>query len=95
MTDTLIGDAFFAQAMEQDCDKDAATDALPSISEYSIFEVMEVDFDFEDATEADKAEALEQTIGKTFTAKDYKDLVENITEMTGWCVFDIGYRKIA
>jgi len=65
------------------------------------FQVTYIDFDFSsnDPTWGDEdpdyqKEVTEETIGQIWEASDEDDLIEEITNATGWCINSIDYRHI-
>ena len=68
-------------------------------------QVTEVKFDFddEDFTEEQRKDVIDSVVGNFFEVEVDDDdddfaiadvLVEEVTDYTGWCVFDIDYRHI-
>ena len=59
------------------------------------FRVTKINFDFEDdnfeLSPIDQQEVIEETLATTWEASDADDLVEEITNATGWCVNSIDY----
>ena len=65
------------------------------------FQVTEIEFDFDDDYEEGwkdvpipKQEIIDETIGQIWEADDEDDLVEEITNATGWCIKFIDYRIV-
>ena len=64
-----------------------------------IFQVTEIEFDFDDSASYDKQDdyfqtIIDETIGTIWEADDGDDLIEEITSATGWCVKTIDYRHV-
>jgi hypothetical protein len=64
-----------------------------------IFQVTEIEFDFDDSASYDKQDdyfqtIIDETIGTIWEAVDGDDLIEEITCATGWCVKTIDYRHV-
>ena len=59
------------------------------------FRVTSINFDFEDdnfeLSPIEQQEVIEETLATTWEASDADDLVEEITNATGWCVNSIDY----
>ena len=59
------------------------------------FRVTKINFDFEDdnfeLSPIEQQEVIEETLATTWEATDGDDLVEEITNATGWCVNSIDY----
>ena len=59
------------------------------------FRVTNINFDFEDdnfeLSPIEQQEVIEETLATTWEATDGDDLVEEITNATGWCVNSIDY----
>jgi len=59
------------------------------------FRVTKINFDFEDdnfeLSPNEQQEVIEETLATTWEASDADDLVEEITNATGWCVNSIDY----
>ena len=59
------------------------------------FRVTNINFDFEDdnfeLSPIAQQEVIEETLATTWEATDGDDLVEEITNATGWCVNSIDY----
>ena len=59
------------------------------------FRVTKINFDFEDdnfeLSPIEQQEVIEETLATTWEAADEEDLVEEITNATGWCVNSIDY----
>lgn len=66
-----------------------------SVYEPMRFRVTEINFDFEDdnfeLSPIEQQEVIEETLATTWEASDADDLVEEITNATGWCVNSIDY----
>jgi hypothetical protein len=61
------------------------------------FQILYVEFDFDDEDEMDaydKDRLTSEIIGTLWEACDEDDLVEEITAATGWCIKSIDYRHI-
>jgi hypothetical protein len=64
-----------------------------------IFQVTEIEFDFDDSASYDKQDdyfqtIIDETIGTIWEAVDGDDLIEEITSATGWCIKSIDYRHV-
>ena len=57
------------------------------------FRVTKIEFDFDDGFEDGiyAQEIIDETMSTTWEACDADDLVEEITDATGWCVKSIDY----
>ena len=62
------------------------------------FQVTQIDFDFdsdildtEEMTDEDCQEIIDEVLATTWEAYDEEDLVEEITNATGWCIKSIDY----
>lgn len=66
-----------------------------SVYEPMQFRVTKINFDFEDdnfeLSPIEQQEVIEETLATTWEASDADDLVEEITNATGWCVNSIDY----
>jgi len=66
-----------------------------SVYEPMQFRVTKINFDFEDdnfeLSPNEQQEVIEETLATTWEASDADDLVEEITNATGWCVNSIDY----
>ena len=81
--------------------RDIFSDSLRQLNKLSIykpmqFRVTEIEFDFDDSASYDKEPGyfqtiIEETLSTTWEASDADDLVEEITNATGWCVNSIDY----
>jgi len=59
------------------------------------FRVTKIDFDFDDdMTVDDQQEILDEVLVTTWEAADEEDLVEEITNATGWCIKSIDYHYL-
>ena len=64
------------------------------------FQITEIEFDFttddgEYELQPSKQEKIiEETIGQIWDADDEDDLVEEVTDATGWCVCSLNYRQV-
>ena len=64
------------------------------------FEVTQIEFDFDDALDADsltdeyKQSVVDDHIGMIVEANDEDDLIDEITSTTGWCVKSIYFITI-
>jgi hypothetical protein len=66
-----------------------------------LFQVTEIEFDFDDEEDVSFAthqlnlikqqEIIDETIGQIWEAEDEDDLVEEITSATGWCVCSLDF----
>ena len=79
---------------------DLFADSLRQLRKLSVYEPMrfrvtKINFDFEDdnfeLSPIDQQEVIEETLATTWEASDGDDLVEEITNATGWCVNSIDY----
>ena len=79
---------------------DLFSDSLRQLRKLSVYEPMrfrvtEINFDFEDdnfeLSPIEQQEVIEETLATTWEASDADDLVEEITNATGWCVNSIDY----
>ena len=79
---------------------DLFSDSLRQLRKLSVYEPMQfrvtkINFDFEDdnfeLSPIDQQEVIEETLATTWEASDGDDLVEEITNATGWCVNSIDY----
>ena len=79
---------------------DLFADSLRQLRKLSVYEPMQfrvtkINFDFEDdnfeLSPIDQQEVIEETLATTWEASDGDDLVEEITNATGWCVNSIDY----
>ena len=59
-----------------------------------MYQITEIEFDFEDLTVAEQNEIYDDYIGTFWQADDGDDLVEEITGASGWCIKSIDYRHI-
>jgi hypothetical protein len=65
------------------------------------FQVTKIEFDFtdEDGSAAISSqlqeEVVNKTLGQIWEAEDEDDLVEEISNETGWCIADIDYRQVS
>ena len=65
-----------------------------------LFQVTKIEFDFDlDEDEVPISEeyaqaVVEETIGQIWEADDEDDLVEEITDATGWCIKTLNYRYV-
>jgi hypothetical protein len=63
-----------------------------------IFQVIDIEFDFDDDSpesfEDERYDIIAETIGQIWEADDEEDLVEEITAATGWCIKSLDYRHI-
>ena len=56
------------------------------------YRITEIEFDFDDdIDEKEKDEIYEEVYGTSWIADDEDDLVEEITNATGWCIKSIEY----
>ena len=62
------------------------------------FRVTNINFDFEDdnfeLSPIEQQEVIEETLATTWEAADEDDLIEEITNATGWCIKSIDYRYL-
>ncbi len=65
------------------------------------FQVTKIEFDFdsdildtEEMTDEDCQEIIDETISTIWDADDEDDLIEEITNATGWCINSIDYRHV-
>ena len=62
------------------------------------FRVTKINFDFEDdnfeLSPIEQQEVIEETLTTTWEAADEEDLVEEITNATGWCIKSIDYNYL-
>ena len=64
------------------------------------FQVTEIEFDFTDDLDDEaldvetQDEIYDETIGQIWEADDEDDLVEEITDATGWCIKSLDYRIV-
>ena len=79
---------------------DLFSDSLRQLRKLSIYKPMQfrvtnINFDFEDdnfeLSPIEQQEVIEETLATTWEATDGDDLVEEITNATGWCVNSIDY----
>ena len=79
---------------------DLFADSLRQLRKLSVYEPMQfrvtkINFDFEDdnfeLSPIEQQEVIEETLATTWEASDGDDLVEEITNATGWCVNSIDY----
>jgi len=82
---------------------DLFSDSLRQLRKLSIykpmqFRVTKINFDFEDdnfeLSPIEQQEVIEETLATTWEAADEEDLVEEITNATGWCIKSIDYRYL-
>ena len=64
-----------------------------------LFQVTYIEFDFDDAYEDemnayDKDRFTSETIGQIWEVNDEEDLVDEITNATGWCIKSIDYQHV-
>ena len=63
------------------------------------FKVTQIEFDYDDAmadesiTDEYKQEVIDETLGCVWEVDDEDDLIEEITNATGWCINSIDYRQ--
>lgn len=63
-------------------------------------QVMEIEFDFTtdygeyELQYSKQQEVVDSVLGEVFEVEDGDDLVDFITEQTGWCVKSIDYRPV-
>ena len=65
------------------------------------FQVTKIEFDFdsdildtEEMTDEDCQEIIDETMSTTWDADDEDDLIEEITNATGWCINSIDFRHV-
>ena len=80
--------------------KDLFSDTNRQLRKLSVYQPMQfrvtsINFDFEDdnfeLSPIEQQEVIEETLATTWEASDADDLVEEITNATGWCVNSIDY----
>ena len=62
-----------------------------------IFQVTKIEFDFAGDnlfTENDRLDLIEETIGSIWEVDDEDDLIDEITNASGWCINSIDYRHV-
>jgi hypothetical protein len=63
-----------------------------------IFQVTEIEFDFDDPDEEFTQHHFDNVtadvLGTIWEAEDGDDLIEEITSATGWCIKTIDYRHV-
>lgn len=63
-----------------------------------LFQITEIEFDFEDSEgilpEEFQTPIIEDVVGEIWEAEDEDDLVEEITCATGWCIKSLDYRIV-
>jgi hypothetical protein len=64
-----------------------------------LFQVTEIEFDFESDDEyvwntGEQQQIIDEVTNTVWEADDEDDLVEEITAATGWCINSIDYRHI-
>ena len=60
---------------------------------YKVTEI-EFDFDYEDLTETEKDDIIQDTISCLWTSPSEEELVDTITNNTGWCIKSLSYNII-
>ena len=82
---------------------DLFSDSLRQLRKLSVYEPMQfrvtnINFDFEDdnfeLSPIEQQEVIEETLATTWEAADEDDLIEEITNATGWCIKSIDYRYL-
>ena len=82
---------------------DLFSDSLRQLRKLSVYEPMQfrvtkINFDFEDdnfeLSPKEQQEVIEETLATTWEAADEEDLVEEITNATGWCIKSIDYHYL-
>jgi len=64
------------------------------------FQVTEIEFDFTtddgeyELQPSRQEQIIDETIGQVWEAIDEDDLIEEITDVTGWCIKSIDYRHV-
>lgn len=80
--------------------RDIFSDSLRQLNKLSIYKPMqyritEIDIDFSDSlddiTQEEQNEVIDEVMATTWEAVDADDLIEEITNATGWCVNSIDY----
>jgi hypothetical protein len=56
-----------------------------------LFQVTDIEFDFDDIDEKEQDEIYEEVVGQIWEASDEEDLVEEITCATGWCIKSLDF----
>jgi hypothetical protein len=66
------------------------------------FQVTKIEFDFtgddssvDAISSKEQEEVVNKTLGQIWEAEDEEDLVEEISNETGWCIADIDYRQVS
>ena len=82
---------------------DLFSDSLRQLRKLSVYQPMQfrvtsINFDFEDdnfeLSPIEQQEVIEETLATTWEAADEDDLIEEITNATGWCIKSIDYRYL-
>ena len=60
---------------------------------YKVTEI-KFDFDYEDLTETEKDDIIQDTISCLWTSPSEEELVDTITNNTGWCIKSLSYNVI-
>ena len=62
-----------------------------------IFNVTEIEFDFDDSFEIENydQDIIDEVLATTWEADDEDDLIEEITCAAGWCIKSIDYHRIS
>ena len=70
--------------------------ANPFFSKPMIFKItqIEFDFDYEDVTEEEQNEIMTDTMSYLWDSPSEEELVNVITNNTGWTVTDLQYEKV-
>ena len=60
------------------------------------FQVTQIEFDFDDSFEVENydEDIIDEVLATTWDADDEDDLIEEITNATGWCINSIDYRVL-
>ena len=58
-----------------------------------LFQVTQVEFDFDDSFEVENydQDIIDEVLATIWEASDNDDLIEEITNCTGWCIKSIDY----
>ena len=52
---------------------------------------IEFDFDYEDLTDEEKNEIIQETVSCVWTSPTEDELTDTITNNTGWCIKSLSY----
>ena len=60
------------------------------------FRVTQIEFDFDDSFEVENydEDIIDEVLATTWEAADEEDLIEEITNATGWCIKSIDYHYL-